>query len=73
MDGFERRLRLCLQVNGEALRTVTPWLIVTLVAMVRGKGTHVNQRPESERQGELMSRKHPKGNRTYYVHAVVSG
>ena len=28
-------------------RTVTPWLIVTLVAMVRGKGTHVNQPPET--------------------------
>ena len=30
-----------------ALRTVTPWLIVSLVAMVRGKGTHVNQPPET--------------------------
>ena len=25
-----------------------------------------------ERQGELTTRKHLKGNRTYYVHAVVS-
>ena len=30
-----------------ALRTVTPWLIVTLVAMVGGKGTHVGQPPET--------------------------
>ena len=30
-----------------ALRIATPWLTVTLVAMLRGNGTHVNQPPET--------------------------
>ena len=56
-----------------ALRTVTPWLIVTLVAMVRSKGLTLFNHPKRERQGELTTRKHSEGNRTYYVHAVFSG
>ena len=37
VDGFERRLRLCLS-QWRALLTVTLWLIVTQIPMVRGKG-----------------------------------
>ena len=43
-----------------AHRTVTPWLIVTLVAMVRGKGTHVNQPPETWKARGTHDKKAPQ-------------
>ena len=43
-----------------ALRTVTPWLIVTLVAMVRGNGTHVSQPPETWKGRGTHDKKAPQ-------------
>jgi len=44
-----------------------------IVIEVRGKGTHVKQAPQTWGARGLTLNKHPKGNRTYYVHVVVSG
>ena len=60
VDGFEKRLRLCLQ----ALRKVIPWLIVTLIAMVRGKRTHVNQPPETWEARGTHEKKTPQRKQT---------
>ena len=56
------------------------------IQMTRGKGTHNNKEPQTwEARGQdnqapqtweargLMIIKHPKGNRTYYVHVIVFG
>jgi len=46
---------------------------MVIVIEEKGKGTHVKQAPQTWRARGFTLNKHPKRNRTYYGHVVVSG
>jgi len=46
---------------------------MVIVIEVRCKRTHFKQAPQTWGARGITLNKHPKGNRSYYVHVVVSG